>query len=39
LDKAIAPEPGAHFSWESLEINLLGAAVAELQKELSTPDK
>ena len=38
LDKAIAPEPGAGFSWESLAIDLLRPAVAELQKELGSPN-
>jgi tetratricopeptide (TPR) repeat protein len=39
LDKAITSEPGAHFSWESLEIDLWEHEVAELQKELGIPDK
>jgi WD40 repeat protein/Flp pilus assembly protein TadD len=39
LDNAIAPEPAARFSWESLEIDLLRARVAELQKELGIPDQ
>jgi hypothetical protein len=39
LDKAIAPERAAQFSWESLAIDLLRARVAELQKELGIPDK
>jgi WD40 repeat protein/Flp pilus assembly protein TadD len=39
LDKAFAPEADAQFSWESLEVELLRPVVADLQKEIATPNK
>jgi tetratricopeptide (TPR) repeat protein len=39
LDKPLAPQPGAQFSWGALEAELLRPLVDELRKEISAPDK
>jgi Flp pilus assembly protein TadD len=39
MDKALAPEADAQFSWEVLEVELLRPVVADLQKELNAPNK
>jgi tetratricopeptide (TPR) repeat protein len=39
MDKALAPEADAQFSWELLEVELLRPVVADLQKEMGAPSK
>jgi Flp pilus assembly protein TadD len=39
MDKALAPEADARFSWEVLEVELLRPVVADLQKEMGAPNK
>jgi hypothetical protein len=39
MDKALAPEADAHFSWGVLEVELLRPVVAGLQKEMGAPSK
>jgi hypothetical protein len=39
MDKALAPEADAHFSWEVLEAELLRPVVADLQKGRGAPNQ
>jgi hypothetical protein len=39
MDKALAPEADAQFSWEVLEVELLRPVVADLQKEMDAPNQ
>jgi hypothetical protein len=39
MDKALAPEADAQFSWEVLEVELLRPVVADLQKEMGAPNR
>src|SRR5262249_46023075 len=39
LDKTLAPEADAHFSWEVLEAELLRPVVPDLQKAMPAPNK
>jgi WD40 repeat protein/Flp pilus assembly protein TadD len=39
MDKALAPEADAQFTWEVLEVELLRPVVADLQKEMGAPNQ
>ena len=39
MNKALATEAEAQFSWEVVEVELLRPVVADLQKEMGAPNK